>query len=179
MRNSNLNDLVLLFGIAGFAYAVYTSHKMTNVCKKIDKSIDDISLNLDVDLSESVVNAAVEKAVDREAHQAVRKATEKAIKDIENDIHKEVKSAVQAHYSSLKDDVAKEMRRQVGDIDIREIREDVIDKAKEQLAAKFDDNLDGLLDKFNGDLNNVSKIYNSIARSMTNDSDKGMTFRIG
>lgn len=179
MRGNNTNELLLIFGVAGITYALYTSHKMKNICAKLDKSIDDVSANVNVDISDVIIDTAVEKAVDKEAGVAVKKATEKAVKDIQSDISKEVKTAVREHYANLKEDVAKEMRKQVGEIDIREIREDVVNKAKEQLAAKFDDNLEDLLTKFNGDLDNVSKIYRSIAKTIANDSDKGMTFRIG
>lgn len=179
MKGLNVNDLLLIAGAAGIAYAIYASNKMDKLCKKIDKSVDDISSNMEVDISDALIDAAVEKAVEREVYQAVKKATGKAVKDIESDISKDVKAAVKEHYANLKDDVAKEMHKQVGEIDIREIREDVVEKAKKQLAEKFDDNLDGLLDKFNGELDNVSKIYRSIARNMTADSDKGIALRIG
>lgn len=175
----NANDLVLLLGIAGIAYGLYTSHKMKNICSKLDKSIDDVASSVNVDISEVLIDAAVEKAVEKEAAVAVKRSTEKAVKDIESDISKEVKTAVREHYSNLKEDVAREMRKQVGEIDIREIREDVVDKAKEQLAAKFDNSLDDLLEKYNKDLANVSKIYSSIAGSLGNNSSNGMTFRIG
>lgn len=180
MRVNNANDLFIVFGVAGIAYALYTSHKMKNICNKLDKSIDDVAANVKVDISNVIIDTAVEKAVEKEAGVAVKKATDKAVKDIHDDISKEVKTAVREHYSNLKEDVAKEMRKQVGEIDIREIKEDVIDKAKDQLAAKFDNSLDDLLDKYNKDLANVSKIYNSIAGSIAgNNSDRGMTFRIG
>ena len=42
-------------------------------------------------------------------------------------------------------------------------------KAKEQIAEKFDDKLDDLLEEFNGNLQNVRKIYKSIARSFSKE----------
>lgn len=180
MKGRDFNDLVVMLGVASIVYALYTTHKMKSVCAKLDKSIDDVASNVKVDISDVLIDTAVEKAVEREAGVAVKRATDKAVKDIENDISKEVKSAVREHYSDLKEDVAKEMRKKVGEIDVTEIKEEVVEKAKNQLAEKFDGSLDGLLDKFNGDLDNVSKIYRSIAKSIANnDSDRGMTFRVG
>lgn len=180
MKGRDFNDLIVILGVASIAYAFYTNHKMKSVCTKLDKSIDDVASNIKVDISDVIIDSAVEKAVEKEAGVAVKRATDKAVRDIESDISKEVKTAVREHYSDLKEEVAKEMRKKVGEIDVTEIKEEVIEKAKNQLAEKFDGSLDGLLDKFNGDLDNVSKIYRSIAKSITNnESDRGMTFRIG
>ena len=180
MKGRDLNDLIVVLGAASIAYAIYTNNKMKNICAKLDKSIDDVASNVKVDISDVIIDSAVEKAVEKEAGIAVKRATDKAVKDIESDISKEVKAAVREHYSDLKEDVAKEMRKKVGEIDVTEIKEEVVEKAKTQLAEKFDGSLDGLLDKFNGDLDNVSKIYRSIAKSITNnESDRGLTFRVG
>ena len=180
MKGRDLNDVIVVLGAASIAYALYTNHKMKSICAKLDKSIDEVASNIKVDISDVIIDSAVEKAVEKEAGVAVKRATDKAVRDIEGDISKEVKLAVREHYSDLKEDVAKEMRKKVGEIDVTEIKEEVVEKAKNQLAEKFDGSLDGLLDKFNGDLDNVSKIYRSIAKSITNnESDRGMTFRIG
>lgn len=180
MKGRDFNDLVVVLGAASIAYALYMNHKMKSICVKLDKSIDDVAKNVNVDISDVIIDAAVEKAVEKEVGVSVKRATDKAVKDIEGDISKQVKSVVKEHYSDLKEDVAKEMRKKVGEIDVSEIKEEVIEKAKIQAAEKFDGSLDGLLDKFNGDLDNVSKIYRSIAKTIANnDSDKGMTFRIG
>lgn len=180
MKGRDFNDLVFVLGVAGIAYAFYTTHKMKSICAKLDKSIDDVASSVKVDISDVVIDAAVEKAVEKEAGVAVKRATDKAVKDVEGDISKQVKTAVREHYSDLKEEVAKEMRKKVGEIDITEIKEEVVEKAKIQVAEKFDGNLDSLLDKFNGDLDNVSKIYRSIAKTISNsDADKGLTFRVG
>ena len=47
--------------------------------------------------------------------------------------------------------------------------QEVVQKAKEQIAEKFDDKLDDLLEEFNGNLQNVGKIYKSIARSFSKE----------
>ena len=44
---------------------------------------------------------------------------------------------------------------------------------------KFDDNLDDILEKFKYNLDNVSKIHNSIAGAMMKNNEKEMVFRIG
>lgn len=42
----------------------------------------------------------------------------------------------------------------------------IVNKAKEQIAAKFDNKLDDILEDFNSNLSNVSRIYRSIAQTI-------------
>lgn len=179
MDNRLVRDLAVIFGIGCFGYAMYTTAKMSLVAKKLDTTIDNLSKDITVDLPDRIVEKAVDKAVDREAHRAVSEAANKTVKTITNDIHKEVKNAVNTAYSDLKDDVSKEMKRQVEKIDISDLRKDVIKAAKERVAEKFDDDLDEILNKYNTDLSNVSKIYKSIADKMTGNNDNEMIFKIG
>lgn len=179
MDNKLVRDLAVIFGIGCLGYAMYTTAKMSMVAKKLDKTIDDLSKDITVDLPDRIVEKAVDKAVDREARRAVTEATSKAVKSITNDIHKEVKNAVDTAYTDLKDDVSKEMKRQVEKIDISDLRKEVVKAAKERVAEKFDDDLDEILNKYNADLSNVSKIYKSIADKMTGNNDNEMIFKIG
>ena len=154
-------------GLVGIGYALGTRKKMNDICAKIDKSIDDLVADIDVDLSNIMVDAAVEKAADREASIAVSRAIKEIKYDTECEMRKEVKSAVTVHSSEIKDSVGKEIEKQVSRIRIDDMKEEVIEKAKQQVANKLDKNLDGILEKFNGDLSNISKIYQSIASAMS------------
>ena len=98
---------------------------------------------------------------------------------VRNDIHKEVKTSVDAAYSHVRSSVTDEVARQVANMDMNKLREEVKNRAKELVVEKFDANLNGLLEEFNGSLSNVSKIYSSIADSMTKKKDSEMTFKIG
>ena len=57
-----------------------------------------------------------------------------------------------------------------------ELKQDVVKKAKEDVAKKLDSHLDGILDDFNQNLGNVSKIYKSIAESMRVATGRSMGF---
>ncbi len=62
-----------------------------------------------------------------------------------------------------------EITKNVAKIDEDRLKRDVVAKAKQQIADKFDDKLDGLLEEFNGNLQNVSRIYKSIANSFSKE----------
>lgn len=93
------------------------------------------------------------------------------------DIHNQVSVAV----SNERDKIAKEVTDKIADrvakIDEDSLRREVVEKAKEQISDKFDSKLDNLLDDFNSNLNNVSRIYSSIAQSMA--GNKEMIFKVG
>ena len=83
-------------------------------------------------------------------------------------------------YSDLKGDVQKEMERQLGNIDISDVRKEVIRRAKERAAEKFDSDLKEVLNTYNRDLENISKIYSSIAEKMdTTNKEKSVNLNIG
>lgn len=61
------------------------------------------------------------------------------------------------------------LRKNVAKIDEARLKREVVTKAKEQIAEKFDDKLDDILEEFNGNLQNVGKIYKSIAKSFSKE----------
>ena len=167
------NNFEIIIGLTGFAaglvgigYAIGSRKRTNDICKKIDKSIDELSTDIEVDLSDTVINAAVEKAVERESEVAVKKAIKEIKYDLECDMRKEVRSEVISQSSDIKQSVSKEISRQVSNIRIDDMKTEVVEKAKQEVADRLDKNLDGILDKFNGDLTNISKIYKSIADAM-------------
>ena len=80
-----------------------------------------------------------------------------------------VGTAVKAQYDAISDGVADQIAKNVARIDESKLKKEVVQKAKEQIAEKFDDKLDDLLEEFNGNLQNVGKIYKSIARSFSKE----------
>lgn len=181
MKNSeNIVCGMFLFGLLALGYSAYITRKMDRVCSKLDTSVDEISESVNVDLSEVIVKDALDQAMDKAAYKAVKNAAATAVKQIHNDIFKEVKIAVNNAYTDLKEDIAIEMHRQVSNIDISSIKQTVIEKASKRVAEKFESDLEDILEKYNKDLNNVSKIYSSIAKSVFNcNVGKEMAFRIG
>ena len=96
-------------------------------------------------------------------------------------MHKQVSDAIEQEYSSIKDVVLNNISEEAAKIDVRRVRYDVEKAAKEKALEKFDDNLDDILENFNDQLKNTSKIYTSIADSMTKykSNDSGTVLRIG
>ncbi len=173
MKNSSL-DLVVgigvfVAGIFGVGYAIGTRSKVNRLCEKLDTSINNLSEDIQVDIPDKMVERAVEATVKREAAIAVKKATEEVVAAAERDIRKEVNAEVERQYTSICDGVTDEIASRVARIDEARLRKEVVEKAKQQIADKFDDKMDDLLEEFNGNLQNVGKIYKSIAKSFSKE----------
>lgn len=168
-------------GILGIGYALGTHSKMAKISENLDRSIEDLAGRTPVDIPEEMIKRAVEKSVAYEIKQTVSKATDGVIADVKRDIRKQVSDAVESEYSNIKDSVLSELTDAASKIDVRRVRADVEKAAKEQALEKFDDNLDDILENFNDQLKNTSKIYTSIADSMTGykSSNRETVLRIG
>ncbi|MBR1703143.1 MAG: hypothetical protein IJ716_14545 [Lachnospiraceae bacterium] len=163
MRN---NDILVLLGAGALAYSIYQGVKMSKVLNKLGLAIDGIS-DMDIpEIKNEMINSVVQQAVEREVRSGVQKASEAAIKSVRNDISAEVQSSVRNAYNDVREDVKKQLEKQVGEVSIERVRREVVEKAKDRAAEKFESDLTDILQKYNDDLRNVSRIYSSIAGSL-------------
>lgn len=184
MKKFDVDALVglvgLTAGLIGVGYALGTHSKMARIGENLDRSIDELAGQMPINIPDAMIERAVEKAVAYEVKQAVNKTTDRIILDVKNDIRKQVSDAVESEYSNIKSVVLDELTDAASKIDVRRVRSDVERAAKEHALEKFDDNLDDILENFNDQLKNTSKIYTSIADSMTGyKSNKETVLRIG
>jgi RNA processing factor Prp31 len=156
----------IIIGVAGIAYSGYVHFKVSKTNKLINTTIDDISNKVDVTVSDTLVVKAVERAVDREVNKAVKIATYDITDRIRKDINSQVRTAVLETYSDVRKSVSEETSKQVANLNIELLRNQVREDAKKMVLDKFNENLDSLLNDFNQNLNNVSKIYSNIADNM-------------
>ena len=64
-------------------------------------------------------------------------------------------------------------------ISAKDLADDIREEAKQKVVEKFDGSLDDLLEKFNNDLSNVSKIYESIAKKISGGDNKDVKISLG
>lgn len=171
----------LAASVFGVGYAIGQRKKLNDISEKIDRSVKELSSNIDVDISEAVVNRAVTKAIERETELAANRATTNVVNAIESDISSQVRKAVNETYQDIKKSVVEETAKKVEKIDISALKKEVVEKAKEAAADKFDDSLDEVLSDFKDNLGNVAKIYQSIANAFpsSNGTSKGISFSLG
>lgn len=172
-----------IVGLLGVGYAIGTHSKMSKIGERLELTIDQLSKDVDVDISDTIVNEAVDKAVTNAAKKAVDKATNEAIAELKRDIHTKVALAVEKEYDHISESVLKKTADEVAKIDVTRVRRDIEKAATEAALSKFNDNMDGILDQFKGNLDTLSKVYNSMAgvatRNGGTDSSREYVFRVG
>lgn len=171
-------------GLIGVGYAMGSHSKMAELSKKLDTSIDELANNTVVDIPDEMIERAVEKAVTREVKQAVSKATDVAVAAVKRDMHKQVSDAVESEYSDIKETVLEELTTAAAKIDAKRVRADVERAAKEHAIKKFDDNLDDILEGHKREIENVTRIYKTIADAMApnqnhNTNERNVVLRLG
>lgn len=185
MSKSYVDIAIGVVGLAasvfGIGYAIGQRKKLNDISEKLDRSVKELSSNIDVDISEAVVNRAVTRAIERETELAASRATANVVSAIESDISGKVRKAVDDTYQDIKKSVVEETAKKVEKIDIAALKKEVVEKAKEAAADKFDDSLDEVLSDFKDNLGNVTKIYQSIANAFpnSNGTSKGISFSLG
>lgn len=192
--NNKFDGIVGLLGVTvgliGVGYALGTHSKMAKISEKLDMSIEELAGNTPVDIHDSLIERAVEKAVAYEVKQAVSKAKDAVIVDVKRDIHKQVSDAVESEYSNIKSVVLKEVTDEAAKIDVKRVRADIEEAAKEHVLDKFDDKLDDIVDEFKekvegyvedckDNLAVVNKVYKTFADAMTPNTSKETVLRIG
>jgi hypothetical protein len=181
---SKFDNMVGLLGVSagliGVGYALATRSKMAKISEKLDLSIEELANNTAVNIPDSMIERATEKAVERAVKDAVAKATDAMLKEVKRDIHKQVSDAIESEYSDIKEAVLEAVTNEVAKIDTKRVRADVEKAAKEAVLEKLDTNMDDILENFNDQLKNTSRIYNSIADSMTKykSNEGGTVLRI-
>ena len=157
--------LGLVTVVGGAGYIGYLHNKVNKLSGMIEVAVDDLSSKVKVDISEDLLDAAVQRAVDREINYISSRIT----RDLNMEIRAQVKGSVNTSSTEIKASVATEIANQVKRIDISDMEREVVARAKDAVADKFDRKLDNLLEEYNENLQNVKKIYGSIAKSITKD----------
>lgn len=161
-NTSILNTVIAVAGLVGIGYAIATHTKLAKISERLNHSIDSLTDDMEIDISEELIEKAVEKAVNAAAKNAVSIATNNAMVEIKRDIHSKVSAAVEREYGTIKDKVLSEATVSASKINVERVRREVEAAAKKAALDKFDVNLEGILEKFNGDLDNTVKIYSAI-----------------
>lgn len=162
------------FGVLGIGYAIGVHTDMNRACKKLDCTIEGLAHRADIRVSDDIIQDAVARAVREKADYVAQLAVNDMKADMKRESVRQVKAAVSKEYNTLQESVRKEIKAQVGEIDIYDLREEVKTEAKEKMAEKMDDILVG----FNDNLTNIGKIYGSIANVVTNHDSKDNIIRI-
>lgn len=162
----------IIVGVFGIGVALGYRKKNKDIANKIDAAIDDISKATAVEIEDEIVKNAVVDAVDREVSKTAKTCAKEIRTDMSISIRKDVAKAVNDERARLKSSVENEINRQVRDIDLDDIQEEIIERAKNDALRKFNNRLEDILGDFNDRLKSTVKIYESIESTLGNKANK-------
>jgi len=161
--------------------AILSAGVSTGVCiwkqKQLERSIETLSKTVTIDVADDYIHQIVEQAVDREAAARIRVAANDAVSDIKADMSKKIQKEVNKAYADLKASVKAEVEKQVGRIDLDDIRKEIIAEGREEARKQFKNDLDKIVELQNDNLRNINDIYANIADTLK--GNKGTTLTIG
>ena len=150
--------------------AVYCSVKMHQSNRYFKDAVSRINDMTSVDVPQAIIDDAVEAAASKQIAKAVEKSVNKVRDAVDLETSRRVRDAVDLCYAGIRDDVTKEVKKEVfkisADAISREIRDDVKDQLLERLENKFDDIIDDVATSYTKNLDSMSKIYKSMADKM-------------
>lgn len=167
-----------LTGVAVIA-AVVAAVDMRKTLKLVGKAADHVSDLTIVDVEQTIVDRAIGNATNREVGRAVSKAVRSLEESITEETQKRVRAAVEQNYGKLSKTVTEAIAREAAKVDKDDVMREATERAKDLIVERFDGKLDGLLEDYNRNLDNVGKIYQSIASSMTGKPGKDVTLKLG
>lgn len=170
--------LLVLSGVSVLA-AVYCHHELRRTVRLVSKACDHVAELTVVDIQHDVVDRAINNAAAHEVGRVVNHAVRCVEDDLARQTQKCVRDAVKESYGKLSKSVSDAIAREAANVDGNQIMEDATEKAKEMLLERFDGKLDGLMSDYQRNLDNVGKIYQSIASSMADKAGKNVTMTLG
>ena len=170
--------LIVLSG-ASVVAALYCHNQMRKSVKLLNKAADSVAELTVVDVQQGIIDRAINNAANREVGRAVTRAVRLVEDEITGETQKRVRSAVQQCQGKLQKAVTDAIAKEAAKVDKDDIMEEATERAKEMLLERFDGKLDGLMSDYQRNLDNVGKIYQSIASSMADKAGKDVTLKLG
>lgn len=173
--NLNKNDIVSGLILTGFVgtiiYAIDATNKLRTISDRLNMTVKDLVNGIDINVSENLINSAVESEVKKEVKYLVEKAANKAAGDIVSGYKTEIRNVVEDEFVKQKDEVAKSLKRKIDDIDIRELKREVVREAKADCANKLKKDLEEISDKYTDQIESMTSIYSTIASKIESIGD--------
>ena len=170
--------LVVLSG-ASVVAALYCHNQMRKSVKLLNKAADSVAELTVVDVQQGIIDRAINNAANREVGRVVSRAVRTIEDDMTSETQKRVRGAVQQCQGKIQKAVTDAIAREAAKVDQSSIVEEATERAKEMLLERFDGKLDGLMSDYQRNLDNVGKIYQSIASSMADKAGKDVTLKLG
>ena len=165
----------VVIGILGVGYAIGANDKLKIVSNIVNKSVDSIIADGKVDISNEIIEDVIcTKTMDIVRDRArfkVDEACDEVIRNVKTEMYVKVSDAavkaVNATYEGMKREAKDQIQKELRNIDVSSLKEEVKADAAELVQQKLSSQMDDILESYNTNLMNVQTIYSSIAKAMS------------
>lgn len=171
------NEALGLTAIGAIVYLGYNLFKSKQELKAKEKqyttdlqnAVEEVKAEVKESIHDELINKAVQKAVDEKVNSILAKGTDKAIESAKSRINSEISATIQSYWKTKKDSVSDDILVKVGKLDVDEIREEAVNKARDKamtsIDSKIDDVISGMQEKADKRIEAaISKAENRIER---------------
>ena len=171
------NEAFGLAAIGSILYLGYNLYKSKQELKAKDKqyttdlqnAVEEVKEEVKGCVHDELINKAIDKAVDERVNDILSKGTDKAIESAKSRINSEISATIQSYWKTKKDSVSDDILVKVGKLDVDEIREEAVNKARDKamtsIDSKIDDVISGMQEKADKRIEAaISKAENRIER---------------
>lgn len=166
--------LAAIGSILYLGYSLYKSKKELKAAEQqyttdLQNAVEEVKTEVKASIHDELINKAVQKAVDEKVNSILAKGTDKAIESAKSRINSEISATIQSYWKTKKDSVSDDILVKVGKLDIDEIREEAVNKARDKamtsIDSKIDDVISGMQEKADKRIEAaISKAENRIER---------------
>lgn len=147
------NEAFGLAAIGSILYLGYSLYKSKQELKAKDKqyttdlqnAVEEVKEEVKGCVHDELINKAVKKAVDEKVNSILAKGTDKAIESAKSRINSEISATIQSYWKTKKDSVSDDILVKVGKLDVDEIREEAVNKARDKAMTSIDSKIDDVI----------------------------------
>ena len=158
--------------VVSLAATAVSTVRYNRMIKKMSRSVKDIEEVSSERITEFMIRKAVEKSSDERIEAYLKDTEDEVLRSARRSLDSEARKAVEECSVTIRDQVSERISQQVAALDIEQLKRRVCDRAETHVIEKLDDCLDKSVKKFNDQLENTRKVYDSIAKAMEEKEKK-------
>ena len=148
----------LSLGVA--AYEWWSNKRLTRVCAALDKAVDNFKdEDVDLEITQELVEEAVYDKVSKEVEYRMSSVTATAMKEAKTEFKNAIDKEISEQYADIKESVRVKVAERVDDLDINDVKKQVIREAKRDAQEKFRESLNAIEDRYEDDLDTFVTQY--------------------
>lgn len=168
--STNKLDILLIsaagVSFAGFVgtaiYAHVNAKRLKRLSDKFGIAIDHIVNEADIQIPQEVIDKAMNEAVKRAAKNQVEVSAIEITSRVRSDMSVQLRNKVEYCTKNLEDDIKAEYRKQIKNLDLDDIRTEVVAEVREKALKMIKSNMDDIIEKHNDELDATARVYESL-----------------